>query len=65
MNETTEHPKEENSSKLSVQLLNKSSIEHPKRSRWRLVGSAIIISIACIDPGNLQGNEANIFRSLF
>ena len=27
----------------------------PKKSKWTLVGSAIIISIACIDPGNLQG----------
>jgi Mn2+/Fe2+ NRAMP family transporter len=27
----------------------------PKKSKWTLIGSAIIISIACIDPGNLQG----------
>jgi NRAMP (natural resistance-associated macrophage protein)-like metal ion transporter len=27
-----------------------------RKSKWTLIGSAIIISIACIDPGNLQGD---------
>lgn len=41
----------------NIQSVDKSteSIQAPRKSKWVLVGSAIIISIACIDPGNLQG----------
>lgn len=38
-----------------MQMNNEKNSPRTKRSKWRLIGSAIIISIACIDPGNLQG----------
>ena len=39
------------------------SIEKKKRSPWTLIGSAIIVSIALVDPGNLQGKIIKFYIS--
>ena len=49
--------KPDSSQELVLKLSQSTGSGTGKRSRWRLVGSAIIISIACIDPGNLQGGS--------
>ena len=46
-----------NSKKEKIIISSKENSEEKKTPNlFRLVGSAIIISIACIDPGNLQGD---------
>lgn len=35
-----------------------------RRSKWKIIGSAIIISIACLDPGNLQGKALSFYSYL-
>lgn len=49
--------KQDSSQGIFVKLSESTGSGTSKRSKWRLVGSAIIISIACIDPGNLQGGS--------
>jgi NRAMP (natural resistance-associated macrophage protein)-like metal ion transporter len=59
-----EKNKESDLQEMFVKTPTENSTEPKRKSKWTLVGSAIIISIACIDPGNLQG-DIDLSREMY